>query len=129
MIIGIGTDIVSISRIERLLSIYKEKFINRILSKNEIESFIKKKDSQKSKYIAKRFAGKEAFAKACGLGIGRPINFNDIEITNDIFGKPILSLNVNLSILDNASIHVSLSDDTCYSIAFVTISSNEIVLS
>jgi holo-[acyl-carrier protein] synthase len=123
MIIGIGTDIVDMSRISRLINLYQEKFITRILTKNELKKFLNILEKNKVNYIAKRFAGKEAFLKALGLGIGKPINFNDIEILNDDLGKPHLSLNSNQHLIKNYSIDISLSDDSLYSIAFVVISS------
>jgi holo-[acyl-carrier protein] synthase len=123
MIIGIGTDIVDMSRISRLINLYQEKFITRILTKNELKKFLNILEINKVNYIAKRFAGKEAFSKALGLGIGKPINFNDIEILNDDLGKPYLSLNSNQHLIKNYSIDISLSDDSLYSIAFVVISS------
>jgi holo-[acyl-carrier protein] synthase len=122
MINGIGTDIVNIGRIDRLVKLYKEKFINRILSKDEIKYLSEIAKSNKIKYIAKRFAGKEAFAKALGLGIGRPINFRDIEITNDKLGKPMINLLNNSDLLKNCLVNISLSDDSLYAIAFVVIS-------
>ncbi len=123
MIIGIGTDIVNIKRIELLLDNYKERFINRILSKKEIEVFFYIPKIKKAKYIAKRFAGKEAFAKALGFGIGKNIAFNEIEIINNDLGQPILNLiQKKKKMIKNYSINISLSDENEYAIAFVVIS-------
>ena len=90
MILGIGSDVVSIVRIEEAENQFKEKFLQRIFTKNEINSGLKK--SLPKNFFAKRFAAKEAFSKAIGLGIGRGINFADIEIVNDDFGKPEIKI-------------------------------------
>jgi holo-[acyl-carrier protein] synthase len=122
MIIGIGTDIINIGRISRLLLNHKERFVKKILSTREIKIFSEIDDLLKPRYLAKRFAAKEAFTKALGLGIGRPIGFNDIEVLNDSMGKPLLNLLNYQSMIKNYIIHVSLSDDSEYGVAFIVIS-------
>jgi holo-[acyl-carrier protein] synthase len=122
MIVGIGTDIINIKRINRLLLHYKDRFVKKILSLRERIIFGEIDDLLKARYLAKRFAAKEAFAKALGLGIGRPIGFNDIEVLNDSAGKPLLNLLNYQSIIKDYIIHVSLSDDSEYGVAFVVIS-------
>lgn len=122
MIYGIGSDIVNIKRIERLLIAYGNRFINRILSPYEISQF-KKKNSPS--YLARRFAGKEAFSKAIGTGIGKPLRFNDITIFNNDLGKPEIRIEdmTKIHILKKyQNIHISLSDDYPMAIAFVLIS-------
>ena len=89
-IFGIGTDIVNIVRMEKSLKRYGSKFKNNIFSKNEITYCEKKKNS--GAFYAKRFAAKEALSKALGTGIRKGINFKDIEIFNDNFGKPSIKL-------------------------------------
>ena len=89
-IFGIGTDIVNIKRLEKTLKKNNANFKNRIFSKNEITYCEKKK--KPSSYYAKRFAAKEALSKALGTGIRKGINFKDIEILNDNFGKPSINL-------------------------------------
>ena len=83
-IIGIGVDIVENKRVK--LSIKNKKFINRIFGKNEI--LISKKFSNKTNFFSKRFAAKEAFAKALGTGFRDGLNFKDIQVLNDKLGKP-----------------------------------------
>ncbi len=122
MILGIGTDIINIGRISRLLLHYQERFVKKILSTKEIKIFGEIDNSLKPRYLAKRFAAKEAFTKALGLGIGRPIGFNDIEVLNDSAGKPFLNLLNYQSIIKDYIIHISLSDDSEYGVAFVVIS-------
>ncbi len=126
MILGIGIDLVSIERIEQLENKFKEKFLEKIFTENEVISS-KKKSNQKI-FLAKRFAVKEAFSKAIGLGIGRGINFLDVETFNDEFGKPqIKILNNKEEFLkrhfccESFSIHLSISDEKTFASAMVVI--------
>ena len=123
-ILGIGTDIVKNTRIKKLLK--TKKFINRIFSKKEI---IKSKNTlNKTNYFSKKFAVKEAFVKALGTGFRNGINFKDISITNDKYGKPSFKLNNNVKKLiyskykiKKFKISLSLADEKKYSIAFSVI--------
>ncbi len=126
MILGIGTDLTSVARIERLLAKFKGKFAEKIFTQNEILKAEKLVVS--GSFYAKRFAAKEAFSKALGLGIGRGINFQDIEIENDDLGKPrIKILNGKEAFLkkhfdcQDLAIHLSLSDENSLASAFVII--------
>jgi len=97
MILGVGIDLVSVGRIEHLMSQFGEKFPQRIFTSAEIARAqnIKISDENflpRALFYAKRFAAKEAFAKALGLGIGRGIDFTDIEISNDDLGAPKINL-------------------------------------
>jgi len=132
MIAGIGTDIVSVKRVESLARAFDKKFLEKIYTKKEIdqanESKFENNFLRKSLFLAKRFSAKEAFAKAIGLGIGRGINFCDIQITNNEFGKPEIEiLNNKKSFLkkhlscENFTIHLSLSDEKDFAIATVII--------
>ncbi len=87
-IYGIGTDITKISRIKKLLK--NKKFIKRLFSKNEIKKC--EEMVNKANHYAKRFAAKEAFAKAIGVGISKGISFNEIEVYNLKSGKPEINL-------------------------------------
>jgi len=123
-IIGNGVDIVNNLRIKN--SIKNKKFINRVFTLNEIN--YSKKLSNKINYFAKRFAAKEAFVKALGEGFRNNINFNDIEITNDNKGKPIINISSNVKKFlkkkfksSKYQIFLSLSDEKKYSIAYVII--------
>ncbi|MDX1950486.1 MAG: holo-ACP synthase [Rickettsiales bacterium] len=117
MITGIGTDIISISRIEDAFKKFGDKFAERILSDEELEIFIKRKNeknNQQINYLAKRFAGKEAISKAIGTGIGGDISFKDISILNDEKGKPFVKISAGCNLakfLQNKKIFISLSDD------------------
>ena len=129
-IFGIGTDIVNIKRMEHSLKKHGFSFKNRIFSKKEISYCEKKKNS--SSFYAKRFAAKEAFTKALGTGIRKGVNLKNIEITNNVYGKPLILLKGNLSrylkkkIKSNKyDIHLSLSDDKPWAQATVIISYNK----
>ena len=83
-IFGIGTDIINVDRIKN--SLKNKNFIDRIFNKKEIQKC--KKIYNSSNCFAKRFAAKEAFAKALGTGVSKGINFNEIVILNKKTGKP-----------------------------------------
>lgn len=89
MIIGIGLDIVELDRIAKL-DARSEKFRIRILTVAELKIYASYIGHRRIEFLAGRFAGKEAFAKAKGTGIGAACNFSDIEILPNINGKPEL---------------------------------------
>lgn len=89
MITGIGLDIVELGRIGKL-DARSGKFRARILTEAELEIYESLKGRRRIEFLAGRFAGKEAFAKARGTGIGVACNFVDIEIVPDMKGKPVL---------------------------------------
>ena len=129
-IFGIGTDIVNIKRMDHSLKKHGFSFKNRIFSKKEISYCEKKKNS--SSFYAKRFAAKEAFTKALGTGIRKGVNLKNIEITNNVYGKPLIQLKGNLSSYlkkkiksSKYDIHLSLSDDKPWAQATVIISYNK----
>ena len=126
-IFGLGTDIVNIKRLDKVLKKNKNAFKSRVFSKNEI-LYCDKKNNPASFY-AKRYAAKEALSKALGTGIRKGINFKDIEIYNNNFGKPSIKLKgatpdfLNKKIKKkNYSIYLSLSDDLPWAQATVIIS-------
>ena len=123
-IVGNGVDIVENKRIEKSLKI--KGFVNRIFTKQEINK--SKKLSNKINYFSKRFAAKEAFVKAIGVGFRENIKFSDIEIINDKKGKPLVNISFNIKNLikkkfnlKKYKIFLSLSDEKKYSIAYVII--------
>ena len=123
MIYGIGHDIVENERIKRLLMLYGERFITKILTTQEISIYNHKTAS--ISYLAKRFAAKEAFAKACGTGLRYPVTLSNISILNDTQGKPIITFAPELADwLKQKNIHtahLSISDEKHYSSAFVVL--------
>ena len=123
-IIGVGVDIVDNTRIKK--SIKNKNFISRIFSKEEINQSKKIKD--KTNYYSKRFAAKESLSKAIGTGFRNDLNFKDITIVNDKYGKPSYKLNNKVKKLiyskfkvKNIKISLSLADEKKYSIAFSVI--------
>jgi len=128
-IFGIGTDIVNIKRMEKSIKKNGDRFKKRIFSKNEI--IYCEKSSNPFSYFAKRFAAKEALSKALGTGIRKGIDFKNIEIFNDRFGKPSITLKGSTqNFLKNKikkkkyNIYLSLSDDKPWAQATVIISYN-----
>ena len=126
-IFGIGTDIVNIKRMKKSLKKNGNIFRNKIFCKNEIIYCEKKKNP--FPFYAKRFAAKEALSKALGTGIRKGINFKNIEITNDNFGKPSIKLKGSTAVFlkkkikaKKYSIYLSLSDDIPWAQATVIIS-------
>ena len=129
-IFGIGTDIVNIKRMENSLKKYGFKFKNKIFSKSEITYCEKKKNS--SAFYAKRFADKEALSKALGTGIRKGVNLKNIEISNNIHGKPSILLKGKVANYlrkkvknKRYDIHLSLSDEKPWAQATVIISYNK----
>ena len=128
-IFGIGTDIVNIKRMEKSLRRNGDAFKKRIFSKNEIIYCERKKNP--FTFYAKRFAAKEALSKALGTGIRKGINFKNIEISNNKFGKPSIKLSGSTASFlkkkiktKKYSIYLSLSDDEPWAQATVIISYN-----
>jgi|TARA_B100000315_G_scaffold250375_1_gene283070 holo-[acyl-carrier protein] synthase len=128
-ILGIGTDIINVKRIKKSLQENGDNFKKKIFSEKEIIYCDKKKDSFRS--YAKRFAAKEALSKALGTGIRKGVDFKNIEVSNDNFGKPSIKLKGSTaSFLQKKiktkkySIYLSLSDDEPWAQATVIISYN-----
>ena len=124
MIIGIGIDLLSNNRLKKIIKKFDEKFLARIYTAFEIAEFNKlkarnQKNSAKAlNFLAKRFASKEAFAKALGVGIGQHINFHDIEIYNDLLGKPHIRIINNKEVkikkllqCQKFNIHLTITDE------------------
>lgn len=120
-IVGLGTDIAEIDRFEKSLSKLGEAFAKRILTEPELVTFHATK--QQSRFLAKRFAAKEAASKALGTGIAKGVTFHDFIVSNDTNGKPVLSLhNQALAYATSAGvthIHLSISDERHYAVATV----------
>ncbi|QCI23798.1 holo-ACP synthase [Buchnera aphidicola (Macrosiphoniella sanborni)] len=120
-IIGIGTDLVEISRIQKILFQYKNHFAKRILSIQEWNHYIETKN--KLNFLAKKFSAKEAACKALGTGINNGIQFNELEFYHDLLGKPQLRFLKNAfkrsQELKCKFVHVSISDQKKYAYALV----------
>ena len=132
MILGVGVDLLNISRVKELYSKFNIRLPKKILSSEEFELFISSKN--KESFLAKKFSSKEAFCKALGIGIGRGIDFKDITIKHDIFGKPIIVLSPNKyeiienlfkQKIENIKFNISITDKTQYVNTFVVISASQ----
>ena len=117
MIIGIGTDIVKIERIEKVCE--KQTFLQKYFSPAENELFVQRK--KKPETIAANFAAKEAFSKALGTGFS-DMKLSEIEVLRDALGKPYIRYE---KAEPDWNIHVSLSHEQEYATAFVVIERQE----
>lgn len=122
MIFGIGTDIVHVKRMRENLVKYGDKFARRILTAAEFVEFENKNDQ--TAFLAKRFAAKEAAAKAMGTGFSGGLSLHHIGVIHDDFGKPMLEFSgVAEEFVNKQKItqtHLSLADERDYAVAFVT---------
>lgn len=127
MIFGIGTDIVQISRIELALRRNGDRFVKKILGVNELEIYFERKaksDVRGQRFLATRFAAKEAFSKAIGLGMRMPMTWHAMQILNELDGKPIISMNgvlMEWMTEQGLNARVSMSDEVEYAVAFVIV--------
>lgn len=123
MIFGIGTDIIEVKRIAHSFERYGDRFARRILAEDEWQAFEESKT--KARFLAKRFAAKEAFSKALGTGIRPPVTFQTISITHDVLGKPMLAFEHDLTEYMAAQHikchHLSISDERELAVAFVVL--------
>ena len=133
MIVGLGTDIVSIERVKRIfedsgdsfakriMHILNYRAIRRILSQEELLEL--KETKRKNEFLAKRFAAKEAAAKALGTGIAKGVSFQDFTVCHDAHGKPLLKVTGAALLLAKEQRinrwHISLSDEREHAIATV----------
>ncbi|KER10696.1 MAG: hypothetical protein HY22_02430 [[Candidatus Thermochlorobacteriaceae] bacterium GBChlB] len=116
---SIGIDIIEIHRIKQACERYGKRFIERILTKREIDYCFAKANPYES--IASRFACKEAFAKAVGTGIAEQINWQSIEILRDTTGKPTVNFLHHIDGLTTDMVSLSLSHTHHYAVAVVNI--------
>jgi holo-[acyl-carrier protein] synthase len=113
VIYGVGTDLIEVQRVARVLERYGERFARRILCEPELKRF--RAHRQPVAYLAKRFAAKEAFTKALGTGIHAPANWHGVWVSNLRSGKPVLEYSPALAELMRARgitrSHVSITDE------------------
>ena len=124
MIYGIGTDIVVVTRLEALYTRHGERLLTKILSVPEREDFARLSEHLRirARFLAKRFAAKEALGKALGIGIAPPALLPNITVTHDTLGKPAFLYAPALAHwVHERDLHVqlSLSDEADYALAFV----------
>jgi holo-[acyl-carrier protein] synthase len=127
MIYGIGTDIVEVERIQASLEQFGDAFAKRILADVEWPDY--EASQLKARFLAKRFAAKEAFAKAIGTGIRGEVSFHNIAVTHDALGRPLLQLSTALqAFLKQHHIHqshISISDEKNLALAYVVLETSE----
>jgi holo-[acyl-carrier protein] synthase len=120
MIFGIGTDIVEISRISKAIE-SSERFASRILTSFEMAEYSQSKD--KARYVAKKFAAKEALVKAMGTGIGNGISWQMAQIVHDANGRPLIVVFDAIEAFFKQhkvnAWHISISDEVAYAAATV----------
>jgi holo-[acyl-carrier protein] synthase len=125
VIYGIGTDIVRVTRLQVSLERYGERFAARILAQTELDAF--RCSARQAHFLAKRFAAKEAMAKALGTGFRDGLSLRDITVSNDTLGKPELvfssCLEQRLQTVGVMQGHLSLSDEQEFAVAFVVLES------
>jgi len=123
VIYGIGTDIVQVSRMEENLARHGNRFAERILSDSEYTIFIK--HARPAHFLAKRFAAKEAAAKAFGTGFSEGLSLRHIVVVNDDNGRPDLEFIETAKLLEQqfqiSASFLSLSDEQDYAVAFVVL--------
>ncbi|GKW14068.1 holo-[acyl-carrier-protein] synthase [Pectobacterium carotovorum subsp. carotovorum] len=124
-ILGLGTDIVEIARIDAVIERSGERLARRILTDAEWTHY--QQHQQPVRFLAKRFAVKEAAAKAFGTGIRNGLAFNQFEVFNDELGKPCLRFYAKAAELAEQMgvryVHVTLADERRYACATVIIES------
>lgn len=123
MISGIGCDLVNSARINKILLRFGKKFIKKMLSAEEEICYDRLMPERQLNYLSKRFAAKEAVSKAIGTGIGRGLNFKDIEILNNELGAPYVVLPSEFYKKNPKirNILISLADEEAISIAFAVV--------
>lgn len=120
MIHGIGTDIVAIERMAKLWQGHGERALEKILAPGERDAC--RQSPEPARFLAKRFAAKEALGKALGTGIRAPVLLPDIEITHDAAGKPafrFLAALAEFVTTRRLTAHLSISDEQDAAVAFV----------
>ena len=121
MIFGIGTDIVTVARIEAATERHGAAFAARILSESEMSEYMA--HAYPARFLSKRFAAKEAFSKATGQGLRHPISLRNISVTHDEMGKPAFQfdeeLSAHLKQLGIVRHYLSISDERDTAVAFV----------
>ncbi len=123
MIYGIGVDLVKVARLQSGLARYGMHYADRLLAPKEHQEFFSATDP--ARFLAKRFAAKEAFAKAAGTGLRHPLHLRSLTVTHTELGQPGLQFNDELvAWLRQRGIgghHLSLSDEQDYVIAYVVL--------
>ena len=131
MIYGIGTDICDIRRIRASLEKHGERFAQKVLSDNELQTYRLRSErwpERGVRYVATRFSAKEAFSKAIGMGMRMPMTWRSCEVAKLPSGQPTLVLHGELKAWFEAkglSAHVSVSDESDYATSYVVVEKTE----
>ena len=127
MVSGIGTDIIRIDRIAAALARHGDRFAAKILGPQEMEKYLRRKQKVEARgvrFLATRFAAKEAFSKAIGLGMRMPMTWRAVQFLNAPSGKPIVVTSGVLTefmLQQGLTAQVSLTDEAEYAVAFVIV--------
>jgi len=122
MIAGIGTDIVAVARLGKLYARHGARALEKLLAPGEQADFIRAKDP--ARFLAKRFAAKEALGKALGIGVAAPATLPNIAVVHDTQGKPAFDYAPELAQLlaeRGLVAHLSISDEAEFALAFVVL--------
>ena len=122
MIHGVGTDIAAVARLAALYEKHGERALEKLLAPAEREAFDRASD--KGRFLAKRFAAKEAFGKALGIGVAAPVTLPNVAVEHDALGKPFFDYAPELAALMRERgfvAHLSISDEKDYATAFVVV--------
>ena len=122
MIHGVGTDIAAVARLAALYEKHGERALEKLLAPAEREGF--ERASDKGRFLAKRFAAKEAFGKALGIGVAAPATLPNVAVEHDALGKPFFDYAPELAALMRERgfvAHLSISDEKDYATAFVVV--------
>jgi len=131
VIYGIGTDIVQTKRIAETLARAGERFAEKILGAEEHKEYQQRRAHVELRglhYLCNRFAAKEAFSKALGLGMRELVSWHALQVVNDLNGAPQIVTNGALAEFmknNQLTVKVSLSDEVDYSLAFVIVEKND----
>ena len=122
MIHGVGTDIAAVARLAALYEKHGERALEKLLAPAEREAFDRASD--KGRFLAKRFAAKEAFGKALGIGVAAPATLPNVAVEHDALGKPFFDYAAELAALMRERgfvAHLSISDEKDSATAFVVV--------
>lgn len=127
MIYGVGTDIIRIGRIAAALKRHGTRFAEKILGNEELATYRQRAATSELRgvsFLATRFAAKEAFSKAIGLGMTMPMAWRAMQVVNDASGKPLVATSGALAMFmaqHELTAQVSITDEVDYAVAFVIV--------
>jgi len=122
MIFGVGTDIVAVARLGTLYERHGERALEKLLAPSERAGFDSAREP--ARFLAKRFAAKEALGKALGIGVAVPATLPNIAVMNDALGKPFFEYSSDLAHYlgdRHLTAHLSISDERDFALAFVVL--------